>query len=308
MTTEELETVFLRHTTEDGGEAELSEGLKTETARLTESVGAWSRRLGGLPHPRHPSRVVSECDRAISDALRAVEAAEYADAFASLRRARAALEQIQAAWEANRAYEAALAEYENLKGFAASNRLVSLLTFVDIARLLEQSLAFIGRGRYRQAELLARACAHRCESLGGRQADVPRESHLSLERLSILCDEVARFLPHGRPDWADKSALRDVERLLAEGRGALAERLMEDLEVELTPHSTFLHAYRQFGSELRAPDDELRELIAAESWSAATSRLLGEVLGEVSEGLIGMPARAAGIVREIDGTRPRASG
>jgi hypothetical protein len=88
----------------------------------------------------------------------------------------------------------------------------------------------------------------------------------------------------------------------------LAERLMEDLEVELTPHSTFLDAYRQFGSELRAPDAELRELIAAESWSAATSRLLGAVLGEVGGGLVGVPERAAGIGREIDGSRPRAAG
>jgi hypothetical protein len=299
--TGKLEDLYLLHSTSGENEAELAKELKAEIERLTDIIGEWSRQLGGLPQPRHPGRLISECDEAISRSLHFSEGGKYADAFVCLHRARAAIADISRAWDANLAYEAAQVQYEALKELAASDRLWSLLTFRNLARLLDQVLSLIERSKYWQAELLARACRRRCEILCERQVNTTGASQACLEGLSMLCDEVARFLPQGRPDWADKSALHDVEKLLLEEGYALSERLVDDLEVELTPHRTFLTIYQQFRSATRSPtaDTDLRELIAIESWSAAASYLLQGVLGDLSDKLEAVPARAATIRQQV---------
>lgn len=299
--TEHLEDLFLRHAATGEDEAELAEELKAETERLTALVGEWSRRVGGLPQPRHPSRHIADCDEAVSRALRAGETGDYRAAFGALARARRAVAGIQSAWEANLVYESAREAFAELEALAPSGRLRPLLTFRDLASLLDEALALLRRGKYRQAELLSAACRRRCELLAEPRADAPRALRGNLERLSAWCDEAAPFLPSGREDWADKGALGEVETLLRERGCGLAGRLLGDLEVELTPQVTFLSLYTRLRPAPRPPgaDRDLREIIAADSWSAATSYMLRGALEGLGGSLAEVASRAATVQKRL---------
>jgi len=303
--TEHLEELFLRHDSTGEDEAELAEEFKAETERLTAGVGEWSRRVGGLPQQRHPGRHIADCDEAITRALRAGETGDYRAAFDALTRARRAAADVQSAWEANLAYESAREALAELEALAPSARLRTLLTFRDLASLLEEALALLGRGKYRQAELLSAACRRRCELLAEPRADAPQSWLDDLERLSACCDEAAPFLPHGREDWADKGALFEVGALVRERGCELAGRLLYDLELELAPHATFLSLFRRLRPAPRPPgaDRDLRELIAAESWSAATSYMLRGALEGLGGALAEVPARAAEVQKRLAACR-----
>lgn len=288
---EKLEGLFLHYSTAEESEAELSAELKAEIERLTNVIGDWSRKLGGLPPQRHPSHLINICDEAISQALRSSESSDYATAFAHLQQASRAIFDIQIAWQANLDYEAAKEAYAALESLFPSSRVQLLLTVRNLALLMEESLSLFQRGKYTQGRLLVRACRIRSETLSRHQSTTAAAATLRarLNQLLALCDEVSRFLPLGQADWADKRALRDIDMLLQEQRLILAERLLDDLEVELTPHRTFLTLYRELGPANAQPasssfvqDDDLRELIAAQSWSAATSYLLSGRLQELS--------------------------
>lgn len=302
---EKLEDLFLRYRTADEGEEELAEELKAELDRLTQEIGDWSRRVGGLPSQRHPGHLISACDEAISAALRAAASHDCATAFACLQRARSAIAGIEIAWQANLAYEAARAASEALAALLPSS-CEPLLTLQNLKLLLDETVSLLQRGKYRQGELLALACRRRSELLSGKSALVPTAFQERLERLSALCDEVAQFVPAGRADWADKTALRNMEALLQERHYALVERLLADLEVELTPHQTFLSVYRQLrpapaqtGVAPPGADADLRELIRLQSWSAATSYLLDGELSNLAAEVAAAPAKAAGLRQQI---------
>jgi hypothetical protein len=294
-----LEDLFLRYSTAEEDESELADALKAEIERLIEVIGQWSRKLGGLPQQRHPGHLLRVCDEAISQALLASHSNDYETTLASLQRAAHALADIQMAWQANLAYEAAEKAHAALQSLFPSTSLRPLLTVHDLALLMDASSSLLQRGKYRQGELLGRACQRRSETLCERQAATATTLRGRLDLLSALCDEVSGLLPHGHADWTERSALRHVEVLLQEQRYALAERLLDDLEVELIPHRTFLAFYRGFLAANTLPalspsiaDINLRELINAQSWSAASSYLIGSSLEELSETLAEAPARA----------------
>jgi hypothetical protein len=299
--TEELTTLHLRHCAAGEGEAELVAALVAEIGRLTDSVGEWSRRVGGVPLRRHPGRFINACDEAITRALHARARRDYATACESLREAHGALAEVRAAWQANCAYDEARTAHEALAASAPSGLLKTLLTLRNLALLLDEARALLERGKYRQAHLLALACRQRCETLLARADAVPTELDERARQLAALCHEAARFLPGGRDDWADGVALAAVGTLLREHRCELAERLLSDLEVELTPHRTFLGLYRRLSPAAQGDvvESDLRELIAAESWSAATSRILLGALGGVSGRLADATARAVALRQQI---------
>ncbi|HWS99946.1 MAG TPA: hypothetical protein VN256_06850 [Pyrinomonadaceae bacterium] len=297
---EKLEALFLRYRTADEDEAELAEEMKAEIEQLTKVIGEWSRQLGGVPSQRHPGHLIRACDEAISGALRATASRDYAAAFACLRHGRSAVAGIECAWQANLAYEAARAAYEALAALLPS-ACEPLLTLQNLKLLLNETASLLQTGKYRQGELLARACRGRSEFLGGKYDAAPTTFQPQLEQLLALCDDVARFVPAGRADWADKAALRGVEALLRERHFALAERLLADLEVELTPHRTFLSLYRQLrpASAPTSADADVRELIRSQSWSAATSYLLDGEFSNLSARASASPAKAAGLRQQI---------
>lgn len=298
---EKLESLFLRHSAVGEGEAELAEELAAEIERLTDTVGEWSRLVGGVPAARYPGHLISACDEAISRALRACEIRDYASAFDGLQRSRAAIVEISTAWEANRAYDEARAAQESLHVVLPSGCLKPLLTLRDLALLLDNTCSLLERGKYRQAHLLARACLRRGEILSARHEAVPEELRARAWRLSALCDEAASFLPPGREDWADGGALAAVDALLREQRCALAERLLCDLEVEMTPHRTFLEAYRRLRTEAHdsAADADLRAVVAAQSWEAATCCMLQGALCGLSDRIAMVTARVAAIGEQV---------
>ncbi|MDT5270143.1 MAG: hypothetical protein QOH49_2329 [Acidobacteriota bacterium] len=298
---EELITLHLRHCAAGESEAELVAALEAEIRRLTDSVGEWSRRVGGVPLRRHPGHFVKDCDEAITHALHACARRDYATACESLRQAHGALVEVRAAWQANSAYDEAFAAHKALAASAPSDLLKTLLTLHNLALLLDETGTLLERGKYRQAHLLALACRRRCETLLARADDVPAELDERARQLASLCDEAARFLPGGRDDWADGAALAAVGTLLREHRCVLAEHLLSDLEVELKPHRTFLDLYRQLGpvAQDAVVESDLREMIAAESWSAATSRILLGVLGVLSGRLADATARAVALQQQI---------
>jgi hypothetical protein len=300
--TDNLEHLFLHYSTTEEDEAELREALKAEIERLTNVIGEWSRQVGGLPQARHPSRLIDVCDEAISHALRACDNRDYAATFARLQQARRTVADLQKAWEANLAYEAMLEAYQALEALPAWSNIKPLLTLQDLALLLDETASLLQRGKYLQGELLSRACRRRSETLGEQLDITPQELQPRLQQLLALCDEVRMFLPPGRMDWADKCVLSSVETLLLNGHCALAERLLNDLEVELTPHRAFLAIYQQLRPTSAPPlvsDADLRALIAAESWSAATSYLLYVALVGLGERVAEVPAKASIIQEQI---------
>jgi hypothetical protein len=302
---EKLEGLFLRYRTADEGEEELAEELKAEIEQLTKVIGEWSRHMGCLPSQRHPGHLISACDEAISGALRAIANHNYATTFICLQHGRNAIAGIEAAWQANLAYEAARVAYEALGNLLPSS-CEPLLTLQNLKLLLDETISLVQRGKYQQGELLARACRRRSEFLCEKSATVSTMFQARLEHLLDFCDEVAQFVPKGQADWADKTALRNVGVLLQERHSALAERLLDDLEVELTPHQTFLSLYRQFrpasAQTSVAPldaDADLRELIRSQSWSAATSYLLDSELNDLAVEVAAAPAKAASLRQQI---------
>ena len=299
--TEALTALYLHHCVASAGEAQLVAALEAEVERLTNSIGVWSPQVGGVPRRRHPGRIINACDEAISRALHASARRDYATACDSLRQAHSAVAEITAAWQANCAYDEARAAHQTLVASTPSSRLKALLTLRNLALLLDETRTLLEQGKYRQAHLLARACQQRSEMLCAREDVVPAELDARAQQLAALCDEAARFLPGGREDWADGVALGAVDMLLRDQRRALAERLLRDLEVELTPHRTFLDLYRQLGppAPTAAVDIALRELIATESWSAATSHILQGALGGLSARLTDATARAAALQQQV---------
>lgn len=300
--TDNLEHLFLRYSTAEEEEAEFREALKAEIERLTNVIGEWDRHVAGLPPARHPSHLIDACDESISHALSASDNRDYASTFAHLQHARRAVIDIQKAWEANLAYEAMLEAYQALEALPVWNGIKPLLTLQDLALLLDETASLLQRGKYLQGEMLARACRTRSETLGEQQDTTPQELQSRLQQLLALCEEVRAFLPTGQVDWADKSTLSSVEMLLLNGYCALAERLLNDLEVELTPHRAFLAVYRQLNpasSPPLVPDADLRALIASESWSATTSYLLYVALAGLGERVAEAPAKVAVIEAQI---------
>jgi hypothetical protein len=302
---EKLTGLFLHYHTTEEGKAELLEELQAEIEQLVCAIGEWSRKVGGLPQQRHPSHLIDACDGAISRALSAGNNNDCAGAFASLQRARGALANIQEAWEANLAYEAARAAYEVIVAWPSTKGLSSLLTLHDLALLLDETFSLLQRHKYRQGDLLASVCQLRSKMFSERQ---PADSEVLESRLQqqlAFCDEVAPFLPP-RDDWADKSALGAVQTLLQEGYCALAQRLLDDLDVEFRPHQVFLATYRELGSaisqqvESRAEADrKLRELITEQDWSVATSYLLQTAFDQLDRSFAGVPAEMGSINQRV---------
>ena len=304
--TEKLEHLFLHFCTTGEDKDELAGELKAEIERLTNVIGELSMRVSDIQYRRHPSRLIQACDEAISQALRASESDDYATAFACLQQARNAIPNIRSAQAANLAYEAARAAYEALITLCPSSRLKTLLTLQNLAALLDETDELLQCSKYRQGEMLGRACRRRSETLSEQQEIIPEILPARLNWFLNLCDELAGFISSEREDWADKTALHEVGQLLQARHCALAERLLEDLEVELTPHRTFLALYRELQASTAQPpaaplvsDDELRELIKRESWSAATSLLLRNALDRLSDQLAAAPARAASLQQQV---------
>jgi hypothetical protein len=304
--TGKLESLFLNFRAADEDAEELEDELKEEIERLTNVIGEWSRHVGGLPHQRHPGHIISACDEAISQALRAIADHDYETAYDCLQIGRSAVADIQKAWEANLSYEAAQVAYEALAESLTSNRLKPLLTLQNLTLLLDETAALLRRGKYRQGELLGQACRHRSALLSERHQTAVETLHDRLKHLRALCDEVAPFVPRGQTDWADQTALRAVAALIHERHYALAERLLDDLEVELTPHRTFIALYKQLQPETTqahaaqfVSDVELQERIAAQSWSAATSYLLSRVIEQLTAQAAAVPSKAASLQQRI---------
>jgi hypothetical protein len=304
--TGKLESLFLNYRTADEDADELEDELKEEIERLTNVIGEWSRHVGGLPLQRHPGHIISACDEAISQALRAIADHDYETAYDCLQHGQSAVAGIQKAWEANLSYEAAQVAYEALAESLTSNRLKPLLTLQNLTLLLDETAALLRRGKYRQGELLGHACRHRSALLSGRHQTAPETLQARLEDLQALCDEVAPFVPPGQTDWADQTALRAIAALMRERHYALAERLLDDLDVELTPHRTFIALYKQLQPVAAQPhaallvsDVELQEHIAAQSWSAATSYLLSRVMEQLESQVAAVPSTAASLQQQI---------
>jgi hypothetical protein len=302
---EKLRSLFLHYNTTGEGKAGLLEEFKAEIEQLIRSIGEWSRKVGGLPQQRHPSHLIDTCDEAISRSLSACDNNDYVGAFAGLQRGRGALAKIQEAWEANLAYEAARAAYEVIAAWPSTKRLSPLLTLHDLALLLEETFSLLQRHKYRQGDLLASVCQLRSELFSERQPASSETLESRLQQQLAFCDEVAPFLPP-RDDWADKSALGNIQTLLQEGYCALAERLLDDLDVELRPHQVFLATYRELGPahsqqvESRAvADGILRELIAEQNWSVATSYLLQNAFAQLDQSFAGVPAEMGSINQRI---------
>lgn len=304
--TEKLEGLFLSYRTAGEDEAELEEELKAEIEQLTNEIGEWSRNVGGLPNGRHPGHIISACDEAISQTLRAIASRDYETAYYRLLQGRSAVAGIQKAWDANLSYEAAQIAYEALAESLIPNRLKPLLTLQNLTLLLDETALLLQSGKYAQGELLGHACRHRSALLSGRHETAPETLQALLEQLWALCDEVAPFVPPGQADWADKNALRAVETLMQEQHYELAQRLLDDLEIELTPHRTFITLYKQLRPAATQPDaallvsdDALRERISEQSWSVATSYLLSSVIEQLESQAAAVPAKAAGLQRQI---------
>lgn len=316
---EKLTGLFLHYNTTEEGKAELLEKLKAEIEQLICAIGEWSRKIGGLPRSRYPSHLIDACDEAISRALSAGDNNDCAGAFAGLQRARAELVKIQEAWKANLAYEAARTAYEVIAARPSTERLSPLLTLHDLALLLDETFSLLQQRKYWQGDLLASVCQLRSALFSEQQPATGKRAITSLptpdadsetlesrvQQHLAFCDEVAPFLPP-RDDWADKSALGDVQTLLHEGYCALAQRLLDDLDVEFRPHQVFLATYRELGSaispqvESRAEADrKLRELIAEQDWSVATSYLLQTAFDKLDRSFAGVPAEMGRINQRI---------
>lgn len=302
---EKLTGLFLHYNTTEEGKDELLEKLKAEIEQLICAIGDWSRKIGGLPRPRYPSHLIDACDEAISRALSAGDNNDCAGAFAGLQRARAELVKIEEAWKANLAYEAARTAYEVIAARPSTERLSPLLTLHDLALLLDETFSLLQQRKYWQGDLLASVCQLRSALFSEQQPADSETLESRVQQHLAFCDEVAPFLPP-RDDWADKSALGDVQTLLQEGYCALAQRLLDDLDVEFRPHQVFLATYRELGSaispqvESRAEEDrKLRELIAEQDWSVATSYLLQTAFDKLDRSFAGVPAEMGRINQRI---------
>ena len=302
---EKLTGLFFHYNTTEEGKAELLEELKAEIEQLICAIGEWSRKVGALPKQRHPSHLIDACDEAISRALSAGDNNDCAGAFAGLQRARAELAKIQEAWKANLAYEAARTAYEVIAARPATERLSPLLTLHDFALLLDETSSLLQRRKYRQGDLLACVCQLRSDLFSERQPANSETLESRVQQHLAFCDEVAPFLPP-RDDWADKRALGGVQTLLQDGYCALAQRLLDDLDVEFRPHQVFLATYRELGPAISQQveshaeaDRTLRELIAEQDWSVATSYLLQTTFDQLDRSFAGVPAEMGSINQRI---------
>jgi hypothetical protein len=279
-------------------ESFLVECLESEIGNLLAGFAGLDSELSALRW--RPSQLIGAFDNAITNARNSLYEKEYKEAVRQVKQARRALTGLQKSKDANAAYESANSAYKKARELAGFLPVGQLITFKYMARLLSESDRLLRAGEYRQARLLAHMCIKKTTELQSRDNEVQKgESLLArINRMEEVASRAGEFTSDEQRQRFGVRAIEGLRSLIVDHRLKLVEALVDDLESEFASRKAFLSIYEQHikrSPESAAPAAslilELRQIIAASSWDAASQYILRRTLGKDSSQMQSLHSR-----------------
>lgn len=300
-------------------QADISRRFQDEINRLLHQNVLLGRQISGLEH--RPSKFIIAFDKAIDAALNLKYGDKFKEPLVEIEKAQDALENIQLFLDAYQEYQTAKDACRIVDELAGADYLRQLISVRNLIDLLVECDKLFREGKYRQAQLLSLKCRRRAEILQRVEKVAGQKPIRLLTRVAQsldICNRSEMFILNLISDSAIREGLKRLKDLIREGYFALAEKLLDEIEIEIAPRQTLNDEYRRYQDIFeekkradRISPDVLRSIVAMESWHAAVDYLLENSLTAVSSeiGAIGrspMPERSASDV-ERSGQAGRAS-
>jgi hypothetical protein len=183
-----------------------------------------------------------------------------------------------------------------------SQELIRLKTIRTIGRLLADTASCLEQLDHRQTRFMMRVCKSKLSSLQEKDnRDSGDRRRLMLDKISGLGDLrlIARQVGEGRTiSLLSEDCVRTLRRLVLSLHFNLAERLIADLELEITAAAVFLKTVTRL-PEVPIPFD-FAETNADDRWSLATRGVLTHAVRAISSEMQSLNARALGVRHQFE--------
>lgn len=265
--------------------------VEAEVNRLIEEVGAHSRLTMGSSH--RPSELIRRCDEGINAAVGHKTRKQFTKAVVEIKKVRDAIEGLRRFNTAREEYESSRGAYRRIEFLLASEYLLRSTCIRVLSGLLSDMEDLLKTAEYRQVQTIGRICKQRLLALETVEPQRNAKSRELLQRVGGICDICDQSKSFSlASDSAIERACEALRSIIERGYLTLAQRLIEDIEIDLGPRRTLVAEYERHvrvfslqGAEQVIMAERLKSMVAQTSWIDATDFLLKKGLTALSSDL-----------------------